>query len=201
MNHDTHFDVAEFEQIFVKIERSHGKNARKIVEEAYAFMKKAHEGQKRKGGADFWTHPAAVATILVSQGHTDPELIAAALMHDTVEDTKVTLDQIEEKFGSSIRYLVNGATNVGCGDGADYIEDKIERMAATQEKVLELGQKDMRIFLLKSADRLHNLKTLGAMPDHKRKRIRAEARNFHVPIARKAGQDELAMEIEKLAND
>ncbi len=189
-----------FEDILTKIEESHGKQGRVVVQEAFEFMREAHKGQMRAAGDEFWTHPAAVATILVSQNYTDPELIAGALLHDTVEDTKVTLEDVKERFGSAVAFIVEAVTDVGRGDGEVFIQDKYERMAKTQEKILRMGQQDSRIFLVKTADRLHNLRTIDALSEEQINRIKKESRDFHLPLAQKAGADELAQEIEQLSS-
>lgn len=188
-----------FDDILLKIKKEHGIQGHDLVKEAFDFMKEAHIGQMRAAGEEFWTHPAAVATILVSQEYTEPELIAAALLHDTVEDTKVTLKEITERFGKTVAYLVEAVTDVGRGDGAEFIADKYERMAQTQEKILRMGQKDGRVFLIKTADRLHNLRTIDALNEEQNMRIKKESREFHLPLAKEAGADELAQEIEQLS--
>lgn len=188
-----------FEEILTKIEEDHGKQGRAFVQEAFDYMREAHKGQMRAAGEEFWTHPAAVATILVSQEYTEPELIAAALLHDTVEDTKITLEDITERFGKTVSFLVEAVTDVGRGDGETFIADKYERMAQTQEKILRMGQKDSRVFLIKTADRVHNLRTIDALKEEQIMRIKKESRDFHLPLAKEAGADELAQEIEQLS--
>lgn len=188
-----------FEEILAKIEEDHGKQGRAFVKEAFDYMREAHKGQMRAAGEEFWTHPAAVATILVSQEYTEPELIAAALLHDTVEDTKITLEDITERFGKTVSFLVEAVTDVGRGDGETFIPDKYERMAKSQEKILRMGQKDNRVFLIKTADRLHNLRTIDALKEEQISRIKRESREFHLPLAKEAGADELAQEIEQLS--
>lgn len=188
-----------FEEILAKIEEDHGKQGRAFVKEAFDYMREAHKGQMRKGGDEFWTHPAGVATILVSQNYTDPELVAAALLHDVVEDTKTTFKDITERFGKTVSFLVEGVTDVGRGDGETFIADKYERMAKSQEKILKMGKEDNRIFLIKTADRLHNLRTIDALNEEQNMRIKKESRDFHLPLAKEAGADELAQEIEQLS--
>lgn len=173
----------DWQELVSRVAAEHGDAGKELIEKAHAYMKAAHEGQHRIGGVPYYTHPESVAAILVEQGYTDPELIAAALMHDVVEDTEKTLTDIEKDFNPVIALLVNGVTNVGEGDGGPRISDRYERMEATQKKVLELGKKDSRIFLIKVADRLHNLQTLEPLAPEKRQRILEHSRIFYPRIA------------------
>lgn len=179
----------DMQELLLLVEKKHGKNGRDVVEKAHALMKKAHEGQYRIEGPAYHTHPEAVACILAEQGHTEPELIAAALMHDVVEDTKYTLAHITEEFGETIAFLVDGVTDFGKGDGNTEIPDKYERMQHTQKKILAYGQKDNRIFLIKIADRIHNLQTLNVLPKDKQARIRKQSQEFHTKLAEDAGEE------------
>lgn len=188
-------------EVFSLVEQKHGRNGKDLVVEAHAFMKRAHAGQKRVGGEDFHTHPEAVVQILINQGHTDPVLLSAAFLHDVVEDTDVTLLAIKEKFGEEIAFLVDAATDVGKGDGKDFVEDKYERMHLTQEKILDMGKQDTRIYIIKSADRLHNLRTVSALSRERQERLMKEAKEFHTKLAHDAGEEELASLIDGVVED
>ncbi|MBR9703749.1 HD domain-containing protein [Candidatus Woesearchaeota archaeon] len=180
------------EKVFSLVEQKHGRNGKDLVIEAHAFMKSAHRNQKRAGGEEFHTHPEAVVNILVEQGHTDPVLLSAAFLHDVVEDTDVVMLAVRKKFGEEIAFLVDAATDVGRGDGKPRVADKYERMRLTQEKILGMGKQDSRIFLIKTADRLHNLRTVSALSQERQERLMKEARDFHTKLAHDAGEEELA---------
>lgn len=167
-----------------------------LIEKAYAFARNAHEGQKRIGGEDFFSHPVEVSHTLLcsSEVSCDTEMICAALLHDTVEDTKVNFEDIEENFTHSITQLVDALTKI------EHAEDVQINHAMTHEKIMKHGLLDRRVFIIKLADVLHNLRTAGVMIDQKKKRYAKEALFFYVPIAQKLGMQTFEHEIARLAN-
>lgn len=161
---------------------------------AYRFSAAAHEGQTRKSGDPYITHPVAVAGIL-AELHMDTPTLVAALLHDVVEDTGVTNQEVSEKFGKQVAELVDGLSKL----------DKIEFQSATQaqaenfRKMLLAMSQDVRVILVKLADRLHNMSTLDAMSPEKRRRIARETLEIYAPIANRLGLNAIYQELEDLS--
>lgn len=149
-----------------------------MIMQAYEFGAAAHDGQTRKTGEPYISHPVAVAQDLAEM-HLDAQAIAAAILHDVVEDTDASLDDIEGKFGTEIAQLVDGVSKL------DQIQFKsrAEAQAESFRKMMLAMIGDIRVILVKLADRLHNMKTLEAMPAEKRKRIARETLDIYAPIA------------------
>jgi len=164
-----------------------------LVKRAYELAKRAHEGQKRKNGEPYFNHALATAESLAEWGLGD-EVVAAGLLHDVVEDTPITLDEIKKEFGENIEFLVDGVTKIG---KIRYrgIEAKVENL---RKFILYLSQ-DIRVILIKLADRLHNMKTLYSLPPPKQKRIALETTEIYAPIAYRLGMQKLSGELEDLA--
>ncbi|MDA8093820.1 MAG: bifunctional (p)ppGpp synthetase/guanosine-3',5'-bis(diphosphate) 3'-pyrophosphohydrolase [Betaproteobacteria bacterium] len=164
------------------------------VEEAFRFSKAAHEGQFRRSGEPYIEHPVAVATIL-AQWHLDPQALTAALLHDVVEDTSITNAEIGDKFGKPVADLVDGVSKL------DRIEFKTEAHAQAENfrKMLLAMARDVRVILIKLADRLHNMRTLGAMEPEKRQRIARETLEIYAPIANRLGLNSIYQELDDLA--
>jgi len=164
-----------------------------VVARAYAFAEKAHRGQKRKSGEPYFMHPAAVAEILIDW-KLDSSTIAAGLIHDAVEDTPVTLPDVKREFGDEIAFLVDGVTKLGRVKyrGA---ENKAENM---RKLILSLSQ-DLRVVFVKLADRLHNMRTLAALPPAKQKRIALETDEIYAPLAYRLGMQNISGELQDLA--
>ncbi|MDJ0941363.1 MAG: bifunctional (p)ppGpp synthetase/guanosine-3',5'-bis(diphosphate) 3'-pyrophosphohydrolase, partial [Woeseiaceae bacterium] len=163
------------------------------IVEAYEFGAAAHDGQTRKTGEPYITHPVAVAQELAEM-HLDAEAIMAAILHDTVEDTEATLESITEKFGSEVALLVDGVSKL------DQIQfrSRAEAQAESFRKMMLAMIEDIRVILVKLADRLHNMKTLGAMPTSKKKRIARETLDIYAPIANRLGINRMKVELEDL---
>jgi guanosine-3',5'-bis(diphosphate) 3'-pyrophosphohydrolase len=163
------------------------------IAKAYEFGAAAHEGQTRKTGEPYITHPVAVAQELAEM-HLDSEAIMAAILHDTVEDTDATLQQIEELFGSEVALLVDGVSKL------DQIQfhSRAEAQAESFRKMMLAMIEDIRVILVKLADRLHNMQTLGAMPQSKKRRIARETLDIYAPIANRLGINRLKIELEDL---
>lgn len=164
-----------------------------LVERAYQFSKSAHEGQYRKSGDPYISHPLAVAKLL-AQWHLDAQALSAALLHDVVEDTPATGDQIAEQFGKPVAELVDGVSKL------DRIEFQTEAHAQGENfrKMLLAMARDMRVILIKLADRLHNMRTLDSMAPEKRKRIAQETLDIYAPIANRLGLNNVYRELDDL---
>src|SRR5213080_2458086 len=162
--------------------------------EAYRFSEAAHAGQTRQSGDPYISHPLAVAEIL-ADWHLDGQTLMAALLHDVTEDTSVTKDEISDTFGKPIAELVDGVSKL----------DKIEFQSAEQvqaenfRKMLLAMARDVRVILIKLADRLHNMRTLGAVPPAKRSRIARETMEIYAPIANRLGLNALYHELQELS--
>ena len=166
----------------------------KEIERAFRFAEVAHEGQRRKSGEEFIEHPLAVARI-AAQLHLDTTSLEAALLHDTVEDTSVTLAQLEEQFGPEVAGIVDGLTKL----------DKLEFRSREQEqaenvrKMIVAMAGDIRVLLIKLSDRLHNMRTLSPLTREKQKRIATETLEIYAPLANRLGVQEVKWELEDLS--
>ena len=165
----------------------------KQVMQAYEFGADAHEGQSRKSGEPYITHPVAVAQELADM-HLDVQAITAAILHDVVEDTEASLNDIEDQFGREVAQLVDGVSKL------DQIQfrSRAEAQAESFRKMMMAMIEDIRVILVKLADRLHNMQTLGAMPTAKKKRIARETLDIYAPIANRLGINSLKVQLEDL---
>ncbi len=164
-----------------------------LLEQAFHLAARAHEGQFRKSGEPYLIHPLSVAVIL-AEWHLDPQALCAALLHDTVEDTGTTTQEITEQFGPSVSELVEGVSKL------DRLEFQTEQQAQAENfrKMLLAMARDVRVILIKLADRLHNMRTLGAMKSDKQRRIARETLDIYGPIANRLGLHKLYQELEDL---
>jgi len=165
-----------------------------LLEKAYEFAKKYHKGQKRASGEKYIQHPLNVAYIL-AEHKLDITSMTAALLHDVVEDTDATLDQVRNEFGEDVAKLVEGVTKIRKIKEISHEEYHSE----TIRKVMLASAKDIRVILIKLADRLHNMRTLGPFREEKQKRIARDAMQIYAPIAYKLGINSIKSEIEDLA--
>src|SRR5215472_17307203 len=165
-----------------------------LVERAFAFSEHAHQGQFRKSGEPYITHPLAVASIL-SQWRLDAQGLAAALLHDVMEDTSVTKSEIEDSFGKPVADMVDGVSKL------DQIEfqSREEQQAESFRKMLLAMAQDVRVILIKLADRLHNMRTLDVMAAQHRQRIARETLDIYAPIANRLGLNALYQELQELS--
>lgn len=168
-------------------------NPDNLVARAYAFAEKAHGGQKRKNGEPYFNHCVGAASYLSDWG-LDDAAIAGALLHDVVEDTKYTLADIEKEFGEEVSFLVDGVTKLGTIKYRG-VESQVENI---RKMILALSQ-DIRVVIIKLGDRLHNMKTLNALPPQKQKRIALETMDIYAPLAYRLGMQRISGELEDLA--
>ena len=164
-----------------------------FVEKAYAYAKKAHEGQTRYSGEPYFVHPAATAKILAEYG-MDATTIAAGLLHDAIEDARVSREEMEREFGKELLFIVDGVTKLGTHKyrGA-------ERHAESLRRLLVATASDIRVLIVKLADRFHNMQTLEHVPEHKRHRIALETVEIYAPIADRLGMGRMKSALEDLA--
>ena len=164
-----------------------------LLKQAYQVARDAHEGQMRTSGEPYITHPVAVARILADM-RLDHETLMAALLHDTIEDTPVTKDELAEIFSESIAELVEGVSKL---DKLKF-RDKKEAQAENFRKMMMAMTQDIRVILIKLADRTHNMRTLGALRPDKRRRIARETLEIYAPIANRLGIHNIKIELEDL---
>ncbi|MGH9149248.1 MAG: HD domain-containing protein, partial [Acidimicrobiales bacterium] len=153
-----------------------------LITRAFEAAERAHHGETRRSGEAYIHHPLAVAAIVADLG-LDEVTIVAALLHDTVEDTSVTLDQLERDFGSEVAAIVDGVTKL---DRVSF-ESREAQQAASMRKMLVALAKDGRVLLIKLADRLHNMRTLAAMPERNQFRTARETLDIYAPLAHRLG--------------
>ncbi len=165
----------------------------KLVRNAFEFSASAHAGQKRQSGEAYITHPVAVAATL-AELHLDHESIAAALLHDVIEDTATAKEQIEKQFGGEIAAIVDGVSKLDQLNFSSRTEVQVESF----RKMMLAMVQDIRVILLKLADRQHNMQTLESLPDDKRRRIAKETLEIYAPIANRLGINTIKTELEEL---
>ena len=172
----------------------HPKSDTGMIARAYDVAERAHEGQLRKSGEPYISHPLAVAAILAGLS-LDDVTIAAALLHDAVEDTGITIDDLERDFGATVASIVDGVTKLE----RIRFDSKQAQQAATMRKMLVAMAKDPRVLLIKLADRLHNMQTIAAMPEWKQKRSAQETLDIYAPLAHRFGIQDIKWQLEDLA--
>lgn len=185
--------MQEFEALREELQHYLDNTQIELIGEAYQLARGAHEGQKRYTGEDYITHPLAVALIL-AQMRMDPPTIMAAILHDVLEDTPVEKHDLIEKFGKEIADLVDGVTKL------TQIEFESRAMAQAENfrKMIMAMARDIRVILVKIADRLHNMRTIGCLPPQKRRRIAKETLEIFAPIANRLGMHAFRIEFEDL---
>ena len=185
--------VKTLEDLLVRIRSFYPNADLSVIEKAYYFSEKAHEGQLRRSGEPYISHPLSVAAILADL-HLDLDTIATGLLHDTVEDTTATLEDIRREFGDVIAHLVDGVTKIG----QMKFKNNHEKQGENIRKMIVAMGKDVRVVLVKLADRLHNLRTLNFMPFEKQERIALETLEIYTPLAGRMGISSLKIELEDL---
>ncbi len=182
---------AELEPVVAEFRRHFAAGDLSLILRAYAVARRAHEGQVRRTGDPYISHPLAVAHILAGYG-LDAETIAAALLHDALEDTDLTLEQVRADFGETVAELIDGVTKL---DRVSY-GNLEEAQAATIRKMVIAMARDVRVLLIKLADRLHNVRTLYALPEEKQLRIAALTLDVYAPLAHRLGVQRIKHEME-----
>ena len=191
----TVYEAMPLSQMLARVQKYYPGDGYKLVEKAYLFAQEAHKNQYRKSGEPYFTHPCFVASILVELS-LDPPTIAAGLLHDTVEDCEgITLDTIRQEFGEEVAMLVDGVTKLNKLDFADKEEAQAESL---RKMILAMG-KDIRVVLIKLADRLHNMRTLKFQKEERRVAIARETLDIYAPIAHRLGVYAIKQELEDLS--
>jgi guanosine-3',5'-bis(diphosphate) 3'-pyrophosphohydrolase len=180
------------EPLFRAARTNHPKADLALIERAYLVAEKAHGTQTRKSGDPYITHPLAVATILADIGMTEPTLVAA-LLHDTVEDTSYTLEELRNDFGEEVALLVDGVTKL------DKVKYGDSAQAETIRKMIVAMSRDIRVLVIKLADRLHNMRTLRYLKQDTQERKARETLEIFAPLAHRLGMNTLKWELEDLA--
>lgn len=184
-----------YEDLIARVYKYHPSDDISLIEKAYRLAYDAHKDQARKSGEPYIIHPLCVAIILADL-EMDKETIAAGLLHDVVEDTIFTTGEIEEKFGSDVALLVDGVTKLG---SLQYDGDKIEQQAENLRKMFLAMAKDIRVIIIKLADRLHNMRTLKHMAPEKQQEKARETLDIYSPIAHRLGISKLKVELDDLS--
>ena len=189
---------AEFRESYLEllklVKAKSPKHNVRLVKKAFDFAKNAHRGQKRASGEPYFIHPLESALLMADWG-MDSETIAAGLLHDCLEDTEISKAVLRKEFGSEVFSLVEGVTNL------EQIasESRFEKDTKDLEKLLLASAKDLRILVIKLADKIHNLKTLKFLPAERQKQIASDALNVYAPLAHKLSMHKIRFEIEDLA--
>ncbi len=165
-----------------------------FIKKAYVYSAKVHSGQKRVSGEPYLSHPLEVSSILANLKLDVPSIVTG-LLHDTIEDTLATRDEIERIFGNEIAFLVDATTKIS---RLPYVSD-VEKQAESFRKLILATAEDIRVVLIKLADRLHNMRTLQYLPEEKRKRIAVETMEIYAPLAHRLGMNWISIELEDLA--
>ena len=186
--------INTIEELVGKIEATDKQYDIDKIKRAFELADAAHEGQLRSSGEKYISHPLSVAAILVDYC-MDTDTLCAALLHDVVEDTDTTLDEIRKRFGDDVALMVDGVTKIGLVP----LVSKEEQQAENIRKILMAMSKDIRVIIIKLADRLHNMRTLYARPPHKQLKTSLETMNYYAPIAHRLGMSDVKEEMEDIA--
>ena len=184
----------EMAPVLQSFRRRHPKASTALMTKAFQTARAAHSHQTRKSGEGYINHPLAVAKIVADIG-LDETTVIAALLHDAVEDTEITVADVERDFGAEVAAIVDGVTKL---DRIRF-DSKEEQQAATMRKMLVAMAKDLRVLIIKLADRLHNMRTIAAMPVEKQQRIASETLDIYAPLAHRLGMQGLKQQLEDLA--
>lgn len=184
-----------YEELISSVRKYHPSADISLIEKAYKVAYEAHEGQKRKSGEPYIIHPLCVAIILADL-ELDKETIVAGLLHDAVEDTWMTSEEVEKEFSAEVALLVDGVTKLG---QLSYSADKVEVQAENLRKMFLAMAKDIRVILIKLADRLHNMRTLKYMRPEKQQEKARETMDIYAPIAMRLGISKIKVELDDLS--
>ena len=191
-----------YEGLIKRVRKYHPSDDISLIEKAYNQAAEAHHGQLRKSGEPYIIHPLCVAIILADL-EMDKETIAAGLLHDVVEDTIWTKEEIQESFGADVALLVDGVTKLTAlqlsTDNTNKTQEQIDMQAQNLRKMFLAMAKDIRVILIKLADRLHNMRTLAHMPPEKQQRIAQETLDIYSPIAGRLGISRIKVELDDLS--
>jgi GTP diphosphokinase / guanosine-3',5'-bis(diphosphate) 3'-diphosphatase len=187
----TETQQAEFEDVVDAFLAHHPEGDTELLRRAYELARRSHEGQLRKTGDPYITHPVTVALMLAEYG-LDEQTLAAAFLHDTVEDTSLTIADISKEFGSEVGRLIDGVTKL---DRVRY-SNREQAQAATIRKMVVAMAQDVRVLIIKLFDRLHNMRTVHALRDEKQRRVAQETLDVYAPLAHRLGVQEIKHEFE-----
>jgi guanosine-3',5'-bis(diphosphate) 3'-pyrophosphohydrolase len=183
--------IAELGPVLDAFRQHHPHDSDRVIHRAYEEAREAHTDQFRKSGEPYITHPLAVAHILAGYG-MDAETVAAALLHDTVEDTDLTLEDVTREYGDTVAALIDGVTKL---DRVKF-SNREDQQAATIRKMVLAMSKDVRVLIIKLVDRLHNIRTIHPLRPEKQQRIAAETLEIYAPLAHRLGVQEIKHEME-----
>ncbi len=186
--------MIRFEDIIAKVEKHHPGDNLDLIRRAYIFSAKEHKGQVRASGEPYLTHPLEVANILAEM-KMDATTVSVGLLHDVVEDTLVSLDDVEKMFGPDVAHIVDGVTKIS----QIQFTSKEEKQAENFRKMLLAMTDDIRVIMVKFADRLHNMRTLQYLPADRREAIARETMDIYAPLANRLGMGKIRGELEDLA--
>ncbi len=192
--HHEHLTPSELTPVLTVYRGHHPKASAQMVARAYGVASNAHRSQTRSSGESYIHHPLAVAQIVAEIG-LDEVSLAAALLHDAVEDTELSLADVEAEFGADVAAIVDGVTKLE----RIRFDSREAQQAATMRKMLVAMARDLRVLIIKLADRLHNMRTLAAMPADKQRRIAQETLDIYAPLANRLGIQELRQQLEDLS--
>ena len=184
-----------YEELLIKVQKYHPSDDLTLIQKAYEVAERLHKDQVRKSGEPYIIHPLCAAHILADL-EMDKETIAAGLLHDVVEDTVMTKDEVEKEFGKEVALLVDGVTKL---TRLSYDTDKIEVQAENLRKMFLAMAKDIRVIIIKLADRLHNMRTLKYMRPEKQKEIAKETMDIYAPLAQRLGISKIKIELDDLS--
>jgi GTP pyrophosphokinase len=186
--------IEELAPLLTSYRRRHPKQPVTLVNRAYETARRAHQNQMRSSGEAYINHPIAVARIVAEIG-LDEVSLAAALLHDAVEDTEITLEDVRRDFGDEVAELVDGVTKLE----RLQFDSREEQQAATMRKMLVAIARDIRVLVIKLADRLHNMRTLAGMPIEKQQRVAQETLDIYAPLAHRLGMQDMKQQLEDLS--
>src|SRR5215210_1847764 len=186
--------MIRFEELIEKVKAANPEADTELLRRAYVFSAYEHKGQVRRSGEPYLVHPLEVADILADM-RLDVTALAAGLLHDIVEDTPTSIERVRELFGEQVAHVVEGVTKLS---GLQFASSE-ERQAETFRKMLLAIVDDIRVILVKLADRLHNMRTLRHLPADRQRRIAQETRDIYAPIANRLGMSKIKNELEELA--
>src|SRR5712675_580943 len=190
----TALTLTKFRELMKRIQENRPQDDLSIVKKAYDYSLKHHEGQSRASGEPYLVHPLEVALVLAEM-KMDPVAVAAGLLHDSVEDTSVTIEDIRKEFGEQVEHIVEGVTKISAIDFATREEQQAENL----RKMMLAMVDDIRVVLIKLADRLHNMRTLEHLNPEKQQKIARETLDIYAPLAHRLGMGKLRGELEDLA--